>query len=126
MPPHQDLIKQIVDEVQTLPEDLAREVLDFIAHLRAKTAQDEPEHAGDSPPATVTSGKELRENKVLFDIKPQSEEHPLSAEQSGIEFLLSIAGMFDSGQTDTSENVETIVTNSILKKHGKLQYGPSD
>lgn len=32
----QTLIEQIADEAQTLPEDLAREVLDFIGYLRTK------------------------------------------------------------------------------------------
>jgi len=35
----QMLIKQIVDEAQTLPENLVREVLDFVGFLRAKYDQ---------------------------------------------------------------------------------------
>ena len=38
---------------------------------------------------------------------------------TGMQFLMSIAGMFDSGETDNSENVKEIVTNAILEKHGK-------
>ena len=34
--PHQTLIKQITDEVQSLPDNLVREVLDFIGYLRVK------------------------------------------------------------------------------------------
>ena len=36
---NQTLVKQITDEVQLLPEDLAREVLDFIGYLRIKYEQ---------------------------------------------------------------------------------------
>ena len=32
----QVLLEQIIDEVQTLPDNLIREVLDFIGYLRAK------------------------------------------------------------------------------------------
>jgi hypothetical protein len=37
--------------------------------------------------------------------------------QSASDFLLSMAGIFDSGLKDTSENVEAIVMDAILKKH---------
>ena len=49
-----------------------------------------------------------------------------SAGYSGIDFLMSIAGMFDSGISNTSENAETIVTDFILKKHGKTRNGSAD
>lgn len=39
--------------------------------------------------------------------------------QDGIEFLMSIAGMFDSGSTDTSSNAKDIVADCILQKHHK-------
>lgn len=32
-------------------------------------------------------------------------------------FLLSMAGMFDSGQSDSSENVSEIVKNFVTQKH---------
>jgi hypothetical protein len=67
-------------------------------------------------------------NKVISEIDQQTENNNLlveriheEREQSGIEFLMSIAGMFDSEKTDTSESVETIVTDSILKKYSKSQ-----
>jgi len=41
----------------------------------------------------------------------------MAQEQSGTAFLLSIAGMFDSGPNDTSEHVQPIVADSILYKH---------
>jgi hypothetical protein len=37
--------------------------------------------------------------------------------QSGPEFLLSIAGCFDSGTQDTSDQVQEIVADFILRKH---------
>lgn len=37
--------------------------------------------------------------------------------QSGSEFLLSIAGMFSSGTTDTSERVEELVAAALKKKY---------
>ncbi len=40
-----------------------------------------------------------------------------SSKQSASDFLLSLAGIFDSGLKDTSENVEAIVMDFILKKH---------
>jgi hypothetical protein len=39
--------------------------------------------------------------------------------QSASDFLLSMAGIFDSGLKDTSENVEAVVMDAILKKHGR-------
>ncbi len=43
----------------------------------------------------------------------------LSKEQDGAAFLLSLAGMFSSGASDTSESVHSIVTDFILKQQGK-------
>jgi len=39
--------------------------------------------------------------------------------QDGVAFLMSVAGMFDSGIRDTSERAHDIVTDIILRKHGK-------
>jgi hypothetical protein len=36
--------------------------------------------------------------------------------QSGAAFLLSLAGMFNSGDSDVSENVQPIVADFLLKK----------
>jgi len=43
----------------------------------------------------------------------------LSKKPSGVAFLLSLAGMFSSGASDTSESVHSIVTDFILKQQGK-------
>ena len=39
--------------------------------------------------------------------------------QGGVAFLLSIAGMFDSGASNASENVRPIVADFLLEKHGE-------
>jgi hypothetical protein len=41
----------------------------------------------------------------------------MAQNQSCTAFLLSIAGLFDSGPNDTSEHVQSVVTDSILYKH---------
>jgi hypothetical protein len=46
--PYQTLVKQITDEVQSLPENLVREVLDFIGYLRAKHEQNGDENRQDT------------------------------------------------------------------------------
>lgn len=38
---------------------------------------------------------------------------------TGVQFLMSLAGMFESHTSDTSTKVREIVTESILAKHGK-------
>jgi prevent-host-death family protein len=40
-----------------------------------------------------------------------------SASQQGVTFLLSLAGLFDSGHEDTSEQAETLVEEFILHQH---------
>lgn len=42
--------------------------------------------------------------------------------QSGPEFLLSLAGKFDSGTTDSSDNVKSIVSDFILRKYRKSEF----
>ena len=44
---------------------------------------------------------------------------PAAKKQSGAAFLLSIAGMFDSGASNASENVRPIVADFLLEKHGE-------
>ena len=41
------------------------------------------------------------------------------SEKSGVSFLMSIAGMFDSGDENGSENIKSVVSDAILKKYGK-------
>jgi hypothetical protein len=42
---------------------------------------------------------------------------PFVKKPSGAAFLLSLAGMFNSGASSASENVRAIVTDFILEKH---------
>jgi hypothetical protein len=44
-------------------------------------------------------------------------EQSITPESSEATFLLSLAGMFQSGVTDTSKNSHSIVKDFILKKH---------
>ena len=44
---------------------------------------------------------------------------PLTTKSGGAAFLLSLAGMFNSGANRASENVRAVVTDFILRKHGK-------
>ena len=46
----------------------------------------------------------------------------LAQEQSGTAFLLSIAGMFDSGPNNTSERVHAIVADSIIQKYRETMH----
>ena len=39
--------------------------------------------------------------------------------QNGAAFLLSLAGMFNSGASNISENVHDIVSDFVLNKHGE-------
>ncbi|MDM8527845.1 hypothetical protein QUF58_06465 [Anaerolineales bacterium HSG24] len=41
----------------------------------------------------------------------------LRSESTGAVSLMAMAGMFESGHDDTSENVKTIVSDFILEKH---------
>jgi hypothetical protein len=57
---------------------------------------------------------ELLVNEILEQyVMTQS----LAQEERGTAFLLSIAGMFDSGPNDNSEQVQTLMTDSILRKY---------
>lgn len=46
-------------------------------------------------------------------------EQVASAQSSGAAFLLTVAGMFNSNMDDTSENVQTVVTDFILQRYGQ-------
>lgn len=66
---HQMLIKQITDEAHSLPENLAREVLDFIGYLRAKYEQNSKETRKEALLATFGSWEDDREpEEIVRDI----------------------------------------------------------
>jgi hypothetical protein len=47
-------------------------------------------------------------------------DKPASSKPNGVDFLLSIAGMFDSGESnETSDNVKPLVADLIAQKYGK-------
>lgn len=62
----QTLVKQIVDEAQTLPENLIREVLDFIGYLRAKYEQNGDEARRAALLATFGTWQDDREPEVII------------------------------------------------------------
>jgi len=62
------------------------------------------------------SSQAILENSIISEDSQQK-----LPQQSGIDFLMSIAGMFDSTTSNASENVELIVADFILKKHGKTK-----
>lgn len=66
---HKILVKQIIDEVQVLPENLKREVLDFIGYLRTKYDQEGTEAHDDILLATFGSWEDDREpEEIVQDI----------------------------------------------------------
>ena len=67
--PHQALIEQITDEARVLPEDLIREVLDFIGYLRVKYEQTNEETRQEALLATFGSWQDDREpEEIVQDI----------------------------------------------------------
>lgn len=67
---HQALVKQITDEAQSLPENLVREVLDFIGYLRTKYEQNgQDETRREALLATFGSWEDEREpEEIVQDI----------------------------------------------------------
>lgn len=67
--PNQTLIKQIADEAQSLPDNLVREVLDFIGYLRTKYDQNGEETRQKTLLSTFGSWKDDREaEQIVQDI----------------------------------------------------------
>jgi hypothetical protein len=64
---HQVLVKQIVDEVQTMPENLVREVLDFVGYLRTKYTDDDEADRQEAFLATFGSWEDTREAEEIID-----------------------------------------------------------
>lgn len=58
---------------------------------------------------------EILINEIL---KQYVVNQPSAKKQDGATFLLSLAGMFNSGTSNTSENVHSIVADFILKEKG--------
>lgn len=51
------------------------------------------------------------------DAAVQPEQMSDARDRSGADFLLSVAGMFDSGMNNTSEQVNTVVSDFIMGKY---------
>jgi uncharacterized protein YydD (DUF2326 family) len=76
----QRLVKQIVDEVGSLPDNLIREVLDFIGYLRVKYEQNGEKERQTALLATFGSWQDDREaeeivqeiyaSRTLSDLEP--------------------------------------------------------
>jgi hypothetical protein len=65
----QTLVKQITDEAQTLPENLIRQVLDFIGYLRAKYEHNGEAARQEALLATFGSWEDDREpEQIVQDI----------------------------------------------------------
>lgn len=66
----------------------------------------------------IATARQVKVGVLINEILEQyiAEQCPIT-QQSGAEFLLSLAGMFSSGESDTSENVHPIVTDFISDKH---------
>ncbi len=89
---------------------LKKDYKDQVTKLQQKVDQSTQDTISSKPNAD----KIIEKNEQLS----QDDDDQLSR-QNGAAFLLSIAGMFTSEPSDTSDNVESIVSNLILKKHGQ-------
>ena len=66
---HQRLVKRLVAEVQTLPENLVQEVLDFVGYLRTKYDKNGEEDRRQALLATFGSWKDDRTpEEIIQDI----------------------------------------------------------
>ncbi len=67
---------------------------------------------------SIAARRQIQREALINEIlKQYIVRHAPDQVQNGSEFLLSLAGMFDSGANAASENVEAIVTDFILEKH---------
>ena len=67
---------------------------------------------------SIATKRQMKVEILINEILEQyiASQH-IVKKQSGAAFLLSLAGMFDSGASSVSENVRAIVTDFILNKH---------
>lgn len=94
----QKLRDEIISGLDTLPLDGLKRLAEFLVFLRNQFKQ-HPAH-GLPPPAETTRP----------DVEIPAEE---TEKQSGISFLMSIAGQGKSGQHDVSERDEDILAQEI-------------
>lgn len=74
----------------------------------------------------ATASQQLKVHKAIYKKRLETlncgdngDANPDPARQSAAEYLLSVAGTFNSGTTDTSMNVKRIVADYILDKYNK-------
>ncbi|MCD4738560.1 MAG: hypothetical protein K8R89_04800 [Anaerolineae bacterium] len=67
---------------------------------------------------SIATKRQMKVEILINEILEQyiASQH-IVKKQSGAAFLLSLAGMFNSGASSVSENVHAIVTDFILNKH---------
>lgn len=106
-----DTVSVVVD---SKPHEFSRETIAALAAIAQNQA--------------LASTSLLRSIKTALDspASPTPDNCHEVAHQSGPEFLLSIAGIFASEPSTASENVESLVAELILEKHGKTAHGLSD
>lgn len=77
--------------------------------------------------ALIAANRQIKPEVLVNEILERyiASQYPVQ-EQSGATFLLSIAGMFNSGPNDTSEHVDAIVTDFILQKYRETIHDGSD
>jgi hypothetical protein len=61
--------------------------------------------------------RQIHAEELVNEILDRYLSEELGTQESCVEFLHSIAGMFDSGTKDTSENVNAIVTDFIIQRN---------
>jgi hypothetical protein len=75
----------------------------------------------------IAASRQIKPEALVNEILEEyvANQNP-TQEQSGAAFLLSIAGMFNSGPNDTSEHVPAIVTDFIQQKYREDLHDGSD
>ncbi|MBC8448902.1 MAG: hypothetical protein H8D78_14245 [Chloroflexi bacterium] len=69
---------------------------------------------------SIATKRQVKVESLINEILAQYiARQSFAKKQSGAAFLLSLAGMFNSGTSNTSENVHAIVTDFVLKKQGE-------
>jgi len=66
---------------------------------------------------SIATKRQVKVGSLINEILAQYiASQSFARKQSGAAFLLSLAGMFNSGVSSTSENVHAMVTDFVLKK----------
>lgn len=98
----------LYSEIQSLKEDYT--------HLKAK--YNFTECIESKPYSHVESAQVQRSDREASVEESSSEYRSFDSGTSGVDFLLSVAGMFSSGTSDKSSSDEDDIADMILRKHG--------